>query len=108
MIANENQYRVTQERERRFTLLVSRLENGSAQSRAGESPAIRRGKLESAQSVLQDLRQELQEWEALHYPGAPRNDIPDSFRLSPESSPGPSAVISPPTVIPAPAGIHTR
>lgn len=82
MIANANQYRVTQERERQFAQLVSRLENGTAQSRAGESPAIRRGKMAAAQSVLQDLRRELQEWEAHHQPDTPRHDLADDLRLA--------------------------
>ena len=64
MIANENQYRVTQGRERKFARLVKRLESGEAQSIPGEIPALRQAKLDAARSVWQELREELQEWEA--------------------------------------------
>ena len=65
MIANENQYRVTQERARQFARLVARMKSGDAQSIPGELPAIRQGKLDAAKSVLQDLQQELEDWEAM-------------------------------------------
>ena len=64
MIENENQYRVTQERERSFSRLVKRLESGEAQGAAGEDPALRQAKLDATRSVLQELREEIQEWEA--------------------------------------------
>ena len=64
MIENENQYRVTQERERTFSRLVKRLESGEAQGAPGEDPAIRQAKLDATRSVLQELREEIQEWEA--------------------------------------------
>ena len=65
MIANENQYRVTQERARQFDRLVARMESGDAQRIPGESPAISQVKLDAAKSVLRDLRQELEDWEAI-------------------------------------------
>ena len=40
MIENEAQYRVTQEREKTFALLVKRMESGAAQSINGEDPAM--------------------------------------------------------------------
>ena len=64
MIENENQYRVTQERERAFSRLVKRLESGEAQGAPGEDPAIRQAKLDATQSVQQELREEIREWEA--------------------------------------------
>ena len=62
MIANENQYRVTKEQERKF----ARLESGGAPSVANEPPAIRQAKLDAAKSVLRDLRQEIKDWDAMH------------------------------------------
>ncbi len=64
MIENETQYRVTQERERTFSQLVERLENGEAQGIPSEDPAISRAKLDASRSVLQELREEIQEWES--------------------------------------------
>ena len=64
MIENENQYRVTQERERTFSRLVKRLESGEAQGATSEDPAIRQAKLDATRSVLQELREEIREWEA--------------------------------------------
>ena len=64
MIENETQYRVTQERERTFSQLVERLESGEAQGIPGEDPAISRAKLDASRSVLQELREEIQEWES--------------------------------------------
>ena len=65
MIANENQYRVTQERAHQFARLVARMESGEAQRIPGELPAISQAKLDAAKSVLQDLQQELEDWEAI-------------------------------------------
>ena len=64
MIENENQYRVTQERERTFSRLVKRLESGEAQGAPDEDPAIRQAKLDATRSVLQELQEEIQKWEA--------------------------------------------
>ena len=64
MIENETQYRVAQERERTFSQLVERLESGEAQGIPGEDPAISRAKLDASRSVLQELREEIQEWES--------------------------------------------
>ena len=66
MIANENQYQVTKEQERKFARLVARLESGGAPSVANEPPAIRQAKLDAAKSVLGDLRQEIKDWDAMH------------------------------------------
>ena len=63
MIADENQYLATQEQERKFALLVAGLETAAAPGTAGAAPWLRRAKLESAQSILCDLRRELLEWE---------------------------------------------
>ena len=71
MIESENQYRVTQDRERRFARLVERLEHGEAQSIPGEVPALRQAKPDAARSVLQELREELQEWEARQWSPSP-------------------------------------
>lgn len=64
MIENENQYRVTQAHAHTFTRLVKRLESGEAQGPPGEDPVIRQTKLAATRSVLQELREEIQEWEA--------------------------------------------
>ena len=64
MIENETQYRVTQEREQTFSQLVERLEAGEAQGIPCEDPAISRAKLDASRSVLQELREEIQEWES--------------------------------------------
>ena len=66
MIANENQYQVTKEQERKFTRLVARLESGSATSVSNELPAIRQAKMDATNSVLRDLRQEIKDWDAMH------------------------------------------
>ena len=64
MIENEKQYRVTQERVRTFSQLVDRMESGEAQSIPDEDPAIRQAKVNAARSILQELREELQDWES--------------------------------------------
>ena len=64
MIENETQYRVTQERERTFSQLVERLENDEAQDIPDEDLAITKAKLDASRSVLQELREEIQEWES--------------------------------------------
>ena len=64
MIENEKQYRVTQERVRTFSRLVDRMESGEAQSISDEDPAIRHAKVNAARSILQELREELQDWES--------------------------------------------
>ena len=81
MVANENQYRVTQERARQFARLVSRMESGAAQRIPGESPAISQVKLDAAKSVLRDLRQELEDWEAIR-PKPPADRPPTSSPVS--------------------------
>ncbi len=68
MIGNENRYRVTQERERTFSRLAKRLDSGEAQGVPGEDPAIRQAKLDAARSVLQEFREEIQEWETSPHP----------------------------------------
>ena len=64
MIENEKQYRVTQERVRTFSLLVDRMESGEAQGIPDEDPAMRQAKVNAARSILQELREELQDWES--------------------------------------------
>ena len=64
MIENEEQYRVTQERERTFSQLVQRMETEEAQSIPGENPVIRQAKLDAARSILQELQEELRDWES--------------------------------------------
>ena len=64
MIENEQQYRVTQERERTFSQLVERMENGTAQSVLDENPVIRQAKMDATRSILRELREELQAWES--------------------------------------------
>ena len=64
MIENEKQYRVTQERVRTFSRLVDRMESGETQSIPEEDPAIRQAKVDAARSILQELREELQDWES--------------------------------------------
>ncbi len=64
MIENEKQYRVTQERVRTFSRLVDRMESGEAQSIPDEDPAIRQAKVNAARSILQELQEELQDWES--------------------------------------------
>ncbi|MDE2960926.1 MAG: hypothetical protein OXU28_12920 [Chloroflexota bacterium] len=68
MIENEEQYRVTQERERTFSLLVERMESGAAESIADEDPTIRKAKMDATRSVLHELREELVEWESRQRP----------------------------------------
>ena len=63
MIENEQQYRVTQDKEQTFSQLVKRMENGEANSIPDEDPTIRQAKLDATRSILQELREELQEWE---------------------------------------------
>ena len=70
MIENEKQYRVTQERVRTFSRLVDRMESGEAQSIPDEDPAIRQAKVNAARSILQELREELQDWESRSRPNA--------------------------------------
>ncbi len=64
MIENEEQYRVTQEREQTFSQLVHRMETEEAQSILGENPVIRQAKLDATRSILQELREELRDWES--------------------------------------------
>ena len=64
MIENEKQYLVTQDRERQFAQLVERMENGDDDRPPGEYPIIRQAKLDSARSILQELREEIQAWES--------------------------------------------
>ena len=73
MIEDEEQYRVTQEKEKTFSQLVKRMENGEAHSIPGENPTIRQAKMDATQSILQELREELQEWES-----RPRPDETDA------------------------------
>ena len=70
MIENEQQYRVTQEREKTFRLLIERMESGEAQSINGEDPAISRAKIDATRSILQELREELHAWESSPQPDA--------------------------------------
>ena len=70
MIESEQQYRVTQERERAFSQLVERMENGTAQSTLDEDRAIRRAKMDATRNILQELREELQAWESKRRPDA--------------------------------------
>ena len=70
MIENEKQYRVTQERVRTFSRLVDRMESGEAQSIPDEDPAIRQAKVNAARSILEELREELQDWESRPRPNA--------------------------------------
>ena len=63
MIENEEQYRVTRERERTFSQLVQRMESEEAQSIPGENPVIRQAKLDATRSILQELQEELRDWE---------------------------------------------
>ena len=64
MIENEEQYRVTQEREQAFSQLVQRMETKEAQSIPGENPVIRQAKLDATRSILQELQEELRDWES--------------------------------------------
>ena len=64
MIENEEQYRVTQEREQTFSQLVQRMEAEAAQSILGENPVIRQAKLDATRSILQELQEELRDWES--------------------------------------------
>ena len=68
MIENEEQYRVTQERERTFSQLVERVESGAAESIADEDPTISKAKMDATRSILQELREELKEWESRQRP----------------------------------------
>ena len=68
MIRNEEQYRVTQGKEKQFARLVERMESGTAQSIADEDPTIHQAKLDAAHSILQELREELIEWESSQRP----------------------------------------
>ena len=70
MIQNEEQYRVTQEKEKAFSQLVKRMENGEAHNIPGEHPIIRQAKLDATRSILEELREELQEWESRPCPDA--------------------------------------
>lgn len=70
MIENEKQYQVTQERVQTFSQLVDRMESSEAQSIPDEDPVIRQAKMNAARSVLQELREELQDWESRLRPGA--------------------------------------
>ena len=66
MIANENQYQVTREWERDFAQLVEYMESAEADTTPRDSPVLRRAKLEAARSTLDELRQELRDWESRH------------------------------------------
>ena len=68
MIENEQQYRVTQERDKAFGQLVKRLESGTADSISDEHPTMRKAKMDAAPSVLQDLREDLKDWESRQRP----------------------------------------
>ena len=46
------------------------MESGETQSIPAEDPAIRRVKMDATQSVLKELREELQEWESKPRPDA--------------------------------------
>ena len=70
MIENDEQYRVTLERDKTFSLLVKRMESGEATSIDGEDPVIRRAKMDATRSILQELREELQAWESRPQPDA--------------------------------------
>ena len=64
MINDQHEYEVTKERELQFALLVHRMKTGEAKTIPGEAEWIRQAKLESAESILQDLQDEIAEWEA--------------------------------------------
>ena len=64
MIENEKQYQVTQEKEKQFAQLLDRMESDTAESIADEDPIIRQAKLDSTRSILQELREELKDWES--------------------------------------------
>ncbi len=68
MIENEKQYWVTQDRVRTFSRLVDRMESGEARSIPDEDPAIRQAKVNAARSILQELRDEIQDWESRQRP----------------------------------------
>ena len=68
MIRNEEQYEVTQGKEKQFARLVERMESDTAQSIADEDPIIRQAKLDATRSILQELREELKEWESTQRP----------------------------------------
>lgn len=68
MIRNEEQYEVTQGKEKQFARLVERMESDTAQSIADEDPVIRQAKLDATRSILQELREELKEWESTQRP----------------------------------------
>ncbi len=71
MIENEQQYRVTQEREKAFGQLVERLESGTADSISDEHPTMRKAKMDAARSVSQELREDLKDWESRQRPNTP-------------------------------------
>ena len=68
MIANENQYKVTRQWEQEFARLVEYMESDEADTIPRDSPVLRRAKLEAAKSTLEELRQELRDWESRHIP----------------------------------------
>ena len=68
MIQNEQQYQVTQDKEKQFAQLAERMESDTAETIANEDPAIRQAKLDATLSILQELREELQEWESRQRP----------------------------------------
>ncbi len=73
MIENEEQYRVTQEKEQEFFQLVGRMESGEADRIPGEDPTIRQAKMDAARSILRELQDELKAWEL-----RPRPDTTDA------------------------------
>ena len=66
MINDQHEYEVTKERALQFAVLIHRMKTGEAKAIPGEAKWIRQAKLESAESVLQDLQDEIAEWEAAH------------------------------------------
>lgn len=66
MIANETQYQVTRQWEQEFAQLVEYMESDEADTTPQESPVLRQAKLEAAKSTLEELRQELRDWESRH------------------------------------------
>ena len=62
MIANERQYRVTQEKARRLALAVREFDANSC-ARAGVHPKLVQAEREAMVSQLADLREELADYE---------------------------------------------
>ena len=63
MIRNEAQRKTTESKEKAFSRLIERMENGDDQAAENEDPRIRRDELEAARSVRDELRDELRQWD---------------------------------------------